>query len=160
MVTFGEAISLGFRNTFNYTGVSTRAEYWWFVLFGFIASFVGQIAAAVVPPFAIVLLVFFLAMGLANLSLTVRRLRDAGAWLGWFFLMILGVVVMVVGVFQVAMDGGMSGLESMALEMEGKMAMDAMGEPSGTGAIMMTIGMLMYLISGLVCFVYTLIPSR
>ena len=32
-VAFGEAIGLGFKNYFKFSGRATRAEYWWFCLF-------------------------------------------------------------------------------------------------------------------------------
>ena len=46
MVSFGEAISRGFRNYFNFNGRATKAEFWWWFLFstiGFHAMFFPSI---------------------------------------------------------------------------------------------------------------------
>ena len=75
-VGFGEAISRGFTNYFNFSGRATMAEYWWWILF---TSLVGLIP--IVSLFAA--FIFFIP----NISLTTRRLHDIGKD-GWWQLRI------------------------------------------------------------------------
>ena len=85
MVSFGEAIKLGFKNTFKYGGTSTRAEYWWFTLFAFI---VGEVVGLVELMFGLnsvskpsamggpLSIVLSIVLFFPQLSLLVRRFRD------------------------------------------------------------------------------------
>ena len=47
-ISFKDAVISGYKNTFDYKGRATRAEYWWWVLFTIVASIVlyvvGQMA--------------------------------------------------------------------------------------------------------------------
>ena len=40
-ISFKNAVILGYKNTFNYQGRATRAEYWWWVLFYIVSLFVS-----------------------------------------------------------------------------------------------------------------------
>ena len=71
-VGFGEAISRGFTNYFNFNSRATRAEYWWWILF---TSLVGSIP--------IVNWVSWIVFLIPNISLTTRRLHDIGKD-GWW----------------------------------------------------------------------------
>ncbi|WP_125702667.1 DUF805 domain-containing protein [Lacticaseibacillus daqingensis] len=114
------SIKAFFGNYVNFTGRSTRAEYWWVTLFGFIASIlvgfsfvaalIGVIANGSVPKspsigwliatFGIGLLVYLAVMLLILLpsfALVIRRFRDAGfPWWVWLALWALNLVVMLV----------------------------------------------------------------
>ena len=101
MVSFGEAIKLGFNGYVKFSGRSTRAEYWWWFLF---YTLVGMGAStldnAVVPVFSLIIgLTFFLP----NLAVSVRRLHDinrTGWWLFcWFLIMLVPTIIMIVGIF-------------------------------------------------------------
>ena len=118
MVSFGKAISLGFRNYVNFTGVSRRSEYWWWVLFSVLLGFVTGILDSLLFPGHLVQQtdafgtrmvmqgggswiadVVSLALLLPALSLVVRRLRDAGhAWYNifWALLPIVGGIILIV----------------------------------------------------------------
>lgn len=85
MVSFGESIKLGFKNTFKFGGTSTRAEYWWFALFSYITGIVSGLidvmfgwdsldsTSVAGGPIAIALSA---VLFIPQLSLLVRRFRD------------------------------------------------------------------------------------
>jgi uncharacterized membrane protein YhaH (DUF805 family) len=110
-VTFAGAVKSAFMNFAQFRGVSTRPEYWYFVLFSVLMALVlGTIDSVIWPPaqtedvlealnqptpfsniFAIVLLV-------PSLAVTSRRIRDAG-WSGkWLWSLLLPIVPFVFGV--------------------------------------------------------------
>lgn len=90
-VDFFQAIKLFFANYVNFKGRSTRAEYWWAVLFMFICSlaaqFLGDVAAFGLN------IVFFLP----SLAIVVRRFHDIGRsgwwYLAMFLISIVGMVI-------------------------------------------------------------------
>jgi uncharacterized membrane protein YhaH (DUF805 family) len=109
-VTFAGAVKSAFLNFAQFRGVSTRPEYWYFVLFTVLMALVlGTIDSVIWPPaqtedvlealnqptpfsniFAIVILV-------PSLAITSRRIRDAG-WSGkWLFALLLPIVPFVFG---------------------------------------------------------------
>ena len=110
-VTFAGAVKSAFMNFAQFRGVSTRPEYWYFVLFSVLMALVlGTIDSVIWPPaqtedvlealnqptpfsniFAIVILV-------PSLAVTSRRIRDAG-WSGkWLWSLLLPIVPFVFGV--------------------------------------------------------------
>jgi uncharacterized membrane protein YhaH (DUF805 family) len=98
-VGFGQAISLAFKNYVNFEGVAGRGEYWWFALFGFLVG----LGTAILDGFAGSAGIFGLLWGLATLlpqlSLSVRRLRDAGhSWTALFLALIpfVGFIILIV----------------------------------------------------------------
>lgn len=78
-VTFPEAIKRFFANYANFKGRSTRAEYWWVILFTFLVSwflaFFGTFGS-------ILNWIFSLAILVPMLALTTRRFHDVGLS-GW-----------------------------------------------------------------------------
>lgn len=88
-VTFPEAIKSFFANYANFKGRSTRAEYWWVVLFTLLVSWV----LAFFGTFGSILSwIFSVAIIIPMLALTTRRFHDVGLS-GW-----LVVVFFVVGI--------------------------------------------------------------
>ena len=92
MVSFVGAIRLGFSNYFRFSGRSTRAEYWWWVLFfvvtylglGFITGLIRDLS-----PFGFLVapgLLFLLGTLIPWLALGSRRLHDINRT-GWWQLM-------------------------------------------------------------------------
>ena len=111
-VTFAGAVKSAFVNFAQYRGLSSRAEYWYFVLFSVLAALVlGTIDSVIWPPvqtddvlealsqptpfsniFAIILLV-------PSLAVTSRRIRDAG-WSGkWLWSLLFPIVPFLFGAF-------------------------------------------------------------
>lgn len=89
---FLDAITRAFRRVFDYTGRSTRAEFWWFVLFSCVVNAIsypvskqlfhslfrnhdplGVAVISIIPPLIIFLILFVVWIPLAT-----RRVRDAG----------------------------------------------------------------------------------
>ncbi len=81
-----EAITSCFSKYATFTGRASRSEYWWFVLFICVTSFV----TAVLQP--LLYFGFLLASFLPSLAVQCRRLRDAGLS-PWFVL--LGLIPLI-----------------------------------------------------------------
>lgn len=94
-VSFGEAVNLALTSNYcRFSGRSSRSEYWWFNLFGFILSFViGLIGMAVNEQVEQVLLVLVgLGLLLPSLGLSVRRLHDVGKSGWWLFISLIPII--------------------------------------------------------------------
>ena len=101
-VSFPQAVKLGFKNYFNFSGRATRAEYWWWVLFivligiglGFIDALTGSMGDS---GQGLLSFLFKLATTIPSFALGVRRLHDINRT-GWWLL--------VWGFFPMAAIGG------------------------------------------------------
>ena len=99
-IGFVPAVKRAFQKYATFTGRASRGEYWWWIL-GYSIIFVvlyaltlglglanaaqtGKFGAAGIP-FAILTVIFVLATIIPNISITIRRLHDAG-YSGWFLL--------------------------------------------------------------------------
>ena len=82
IIGLGSAIRLGFTNYFNFNGRSSRAEYWWWILFYILTSMVPLIG-----PFINLILI------IATISLTTRRLHDIGKT-GWWQLIFIFMYIL------------------------------------------------------------------
>ena len=99
-VEFGAAIKLFFKNYVNFSGRSTRSEFWYAFLFTFLVSlgvrFIGRLLGSSIETYLNwIQMVAFL---LPNISIEIRRLHDVGksGWwiLGSFFVMLITVAAM------------------------------------------------------------------
>jgi len=89
MVSFPQAIKLGFKHYFDFNGRTTRAEFWWWAL---LITLLGLI------PF--LGWIFRIALLIPSISVTVRRLHDVGksGWQQlWALLALSPWVVVVLG---------------------------------------------------------------
>jgi uncharacterized membrane protein YhaH (DUF805 family) len=103
-IGFGGAIVRGFKKYAKFAGRASRSEYWWWTLFT-TASFIVLVVPATVigiqtspdggetpglpaVPLLVLLLLFYLAIVVPTIAVTVRRLHDAG-YSGWLFLLTL-----------------------------------------------------------------------
>jgi uncharacterized membrane protein YhaH (DUF805 family) len=100
-MTFGEAISSGFRNYVGFSGRASRSEYWYWVLFTVLVSIVTTIIdlgvlSSSVEPFSSI---WGLATFLPSLAIGVRRLHDTDRS-GWWWLIglipLIGIIVLIV----------------------------------------------------------------
>ncbi|MFN8662756.1 MAG: DUF805 domain-containing protein [Thermomicrobiales bacterium] len=111
-MNFVEAIRSGFNNYANFSGRALRSEYWWWVVFAWIAGVVANIVDSALgwrvyettvsgmqqgtgPIAAIV----GLALLIPGLSVAVRRLHDtdrSGWWLLLVIIPIIGWIVLIV----------------------------------------------------------------
>jgi uncharacterized membrane protein YhaH (DUF805 family) len=91
-VDFRDAVTLGIRNAFTYTGRASRSAYWWFAAFEVVA-WIGVLILALifsaihVPAISVLLyVVAAIAAFLISISLTVRRLHDQDKSGFWYFI--------------------------------------------------------------------------
>ena len=88
-VGFPNAVKLGFQRYFDFSGRSSRAEFWWWLLFnalGGIGAFIIDAAAGSAPT---IQTLFSIALFIPNLAIGVRRLHDINRS-GWWLLLHLG----------------------------------------------------------------------
>jgi len=98
MVSFGRAVSNFFRKYFQFSGVSTRAEYWWVVLFLIVVSWASLLAILMIQPLNLLLagfialcwILFCVVVLVPTWALMSRRLHDAGfsaklLWISFVF---------------------------------------------------------------------------
>ena len=92
-MTFQDSIKVCFNKYVDFSGRATRSEYWWFVLFVFLGSFVLGMFSHWLN------IIFLLATLLPQLAAATRRLHDTGRS-GWWQLIglvpIIGFIVLIV----------------------------------------------------------------
>ena len=106
-VGFGQAIGLYFKNYGNFSGRSSRSEYWWMYLANMIVSVVLNIFSYTSESMATVafalMVIWALATFIPGLALLIRRLHDTGKS-GWYILITLiplvGPILMLVQVLK------------------------------------------------------------
>lgn len=94
-VPFGEAIQKAFNNYCNFNGRASRSEYWWFVLFTAIISYVCQNIAMFAHSQVLSYVfsgIITLAFLLPSLGICWRRLHDTGRAGGWYFIGLIPIV--------------------------------------------------------------------
>jgi uncharacterized membrane protein YhaH (DUF805 family) len=103
-IGFGGAIWRGFKKYAKFDGRASRSEYWWWTLFTTASFFVlgvpafvigmetspdgGETPGAPAVPLIVALVLFYLAILVPSIAVTVRRLHDIGQS-GWMFLLTL-----------------------------------------------------------------------
>jgi uncharacterized membrane protein YhaH (DUF805 family) len=101
-IGFGGAIVRGFKKYATFAGRASRSEYWWWTLFSTLVVLVLGLPALVIGlqtspdggntpglpalPLLLLLGLFYLAIVVPSIAVTVRRLHDAG-YSGWLFLL-------------------------------------------------------------------------
>jgi uncharacterized membrane protein YhaH (DUF805 family) len=91
-MTFVESIRICFSKYAEFEGRATRPEFWWWILFVFLASAAASIVSPVLSG------LFSLAVLLPNISVAARRLHDTDRS-GWLQLVLLipliGLILMI-----------------------------------------------------------------
>ena len=91
MVSFAGAIVLGFQRYFDFSGRSSRSEYWWWTLFVIIAGVVLTYADMLIGTYnedtesGLIAGIFGLATVIPGIAVGVRRLHDINKT-GWWVL--------------------------------------------------------------------------
>jgi len=91
-MTFGESIQTCFSKYADFSGRASRSEYWWWVLFVFLATVITGIVSDKLSA------LFSLAVMLPGLAVGARRLHDIdkSGWLQLlYFIPLLGWVILV-----------------------------------------------------------------
>ena len=110
MVSFPQAVKLGCLNYFNFRGRSTRAEFWWWMLFGFLTN----IAVGIIDIILLLIINPEILLGMASgdnsniglgtlwnivlwipgVAVTVRRLHDVNQSGWWVYAPYIGLGVL------------------------------------------------------------------
>ncbi len=101
-VSFTEAIKMALQQNYcNFSGRSSRSEYWWFTLFnliiGFILGFIGSMISQ--QAYYVLSAIVNLGLLLPGLGLVVRRLHDinkSGWWILINLIPVVGWIIMLV----------------------------------------------------------------
>ena len=105
MVSFPDAIRLGFQHYFDFRSRSTRAEYWWWLLFivlaGIVLAVVDNLTGTMgmFDDSGLLGFLFELATLVPSFALGARRLHDinrTGWWLLLWFVLVIGWIVLIV----------------------------------------------------------------
>lgn len=89
-MTFAESVSTCLKKYVDFNGVASRSEFWWFMLFVFVAAVVlGWVSPLLAN-------IFGLAMLLPELAVGARRLHDTGRSGWWQLLLLLPVIGLIV----------------------------------------------------------------
>jgi uncharacterized membrane protein YhaH (DUF805 family) len=96
---FLDAVKIAFKKYAQFRGKATRPEYWWFFLFTFLVSLIGGAVDNAIHQSnnAPVQSIVNLALFLPQLTIMVRRNRDAGFSALWLLLWLLPVALFVYG---------------------------------------------------------------
>ena len=93
-VGFTDAVRLGLKRWNDFQGRSTRAEFWWWALFGTLVTVLIQIIDGVLGTVWIVQTIGSLALMIPGLAVATRRLHDINRT-GWWLLLYLGFIVII-----------------------------------------------------------------
>lgn len=95
-----EAYGKFWKNYTNFSGKSSRADFWWCILVEFLLGLVFGIVAVFNQNIGSLLEgIYGIATIIPSLAITVRRLRDGGHdWVNifWVFLPIIGEIILIV----------------------------------------------------------------
>ena len=97
-VGFLDAIKLYFTNYVNFTGRASKSEFWWSVLFLFIAGFVAGIIDSILDV-TVVSTLLSLGTFLPSLAIDIRRLHDIGKKWTWILMSLIplaGPIILIV----------------------------------------------------------------
>ena len=84
-VSFGQAVKICLTKYAVFTGRARRSEYWWFVLFNTILSFIANFLDAYMQTGSIFSIIVALALILPGIGVAVRRCHDTNNS-GWWIL--------------------------------------------------------------------------
>jgi uncharacterized membrane protein YhaH (DUF805 family) len=102
-VGFAEAVKTVIGKYADFSGRARRSEYWYWTLAIILGYVVALILIAIAKPLAFLAIIFYLAIIVPSIAVSIRRLHDTGKS-GWFVL--IGLIPLVGGiillVFQVS----------------------------------------------------------
>ena len=96
---FSTAVRTCLQKYATFQGRASRSEFWFFILFQFLALIVATIIDAIVGTKMIVYAIVALGLLLPSLAVAVRRLHDTNrsGWWYWLFLVpIVGAIVLLI----------------------------------------------------------------
>jgi len=99
-MTFGTAIFTCLGKYADFRGRASRAEYWWFVLFGTLASVIAKMIDKSMMLYGILVLILWLP----SLAAATRRLHDTGRS-GWWQLLPLTIIGLIPYIYWMVSKG-------------------------------------------------------
>jgi uncharacterized membrane protein YhaH (DUF805 family) len=93
--TFGEAVKVCFSKYVSFSGRASRSEFWYFILFTLIGSFVTGFIDGILFPYnelALIESLFSLMVFLPSIAVSIRRMHDINR-VGWWILLPLVNIV-------------------------------------------------------------------
>ena len=101
-MTLKQAVKDGFKHYAGFDGRSTRASFWYWQLFQFLAVVVWVVVRAILAAiggplgllalvFSLIFMVFWLGLIVPSLALVFRRLHDTGHSAWWILLSLTGI---------------------------------------------------------------------
>lgn len=91
-----------------FSGRARRKEYWMFVLFNFIISFIISLIGTFIETLLFLQYLYMLAILIPGIAVTVRRLHDTNRSGWWYFIVfipIVGAIVLIVFLAQDSQSG-------------------------------------------------------
>ena len=92
------------KNYANFSGRTSRRGYWMAFLFnviaGFIVGFISGFLSVFIPAMTIIGTLYTIVMIVPGLSITIRRLRDAGRHWAWIFINLVPLVGSIILIVQ------------------------------------------------------------
>ena len=102
-MNFIESVQSAYKNFFNFSGRASRSEYWYFVLFSFLASlplnFVGVLNDEIL---ILISLAYLIAVGIPSLAVTARRFQDSGISPG----VLVAIILIGIAIWFIAFNSG------------------------------------------------------
>ena len=171
-MTFVDAVKSGFKNYANFSGVASRAEYWYFALFGFLVTLVastldgvfGGTGSGGLGSLGSIGSLVSIALVLPRLTLNVRRFRDAG-FSPWLLLLgLLPVAAVITWIVTLAASAGPNAFDGLTGDTNNitNAQLQALIAPFTTPAALAALGVVILttLGVGIFFFVVTLLPGK
>ena len=98
-MNFIDAIKAGFSGYFDFRGRSGRSEYWWFLLFFMVVSFVPSLLDSTQDGIILISILVYFGLLIPMLAVQVRRLHDinrSGWWILISFVPLVGAILLIV----------------------------------------------------------------
>lgn len=108
IMPFGEAIKSFFKNYAVFSGRARRSEYWFAALFTWLISIPVSLLDAIISPNAEIGLfttLWSLAILIPSLAIISRRLHDADTSFGYFFLVFIPLVGLILLIIKLVEEG-------------------------------------------------------
>jgi uncharacterized membrane protein YhaH (DUF805 family) len=86
------AFTSAWQKSFDYSGRSSRSDYWWFFLANVLVTAILNLLALAGSFFYNLAVLYMIAQIVPHLPLTVRRLRDAGKPWAWIFIGLIPII--------------------------------------------------------------------
>ncbi|PIE35958.1 MAG: hypothetical protein CSA54_05045, partial [Gammaproteobacteria bacterium] len=99
--TFTGALKDGFQRIFDFEGRSSRAQYWWFVLWYIIITLACGFLTVFLPFFSIVTIIVSIALIIPMLAVSIRRLHDIDRTGWWLLISVVPIISLIIVYFAV-----------------------------------------------------------